>query len=89
MKRRGRPFRGALSGLLFGGFLGADLFVFGVVPLDSAVLTLAPVLGLAVGLVLGFTAPFGTAAPPTAAVAAAGGLAADAETDDEGASEPT
>lgn len=59
MKQHGRPVLGAISGFFLGLFLGLDLLFFGVVPLDSAVITVAPVLGLVLGLVLAFAAPFG------------------------------
>ena len=58
MKQRGRPVLGAISGFFLGLFLGLDLMFFGVVPLDSAVITVAPVLGLVIGVVLAFVAPF-------------------------------
>ena len=57
MKQRGRPIRGAIAGLFFGLFVSLDLVVFGVVALDSNLLVLMPVLGLAGGIALGLTAP--------------------------------
>jgi len=59
MRRRGRPVLGAIAGLLFGVFVGLDLWFFGVVPSDSIVLTVLPFLGLLLGLVLGLTGPIG------------------------------
>ncbi len=59
MRGRGRPVLGGLSGLLFGLFLGLDLFLFGVVALDSIVITLLVVLGLVGGIAAGFVAPLG------------------------------
>jgi hypothetical protein len=59
MKRRGRPVRGAIAGIFFGLFVGLDLFVLGLVPLDSPFLSILVVLGLLGGLALGLTAPFG------------------------------
>lgn len=73
-KRRGRPILGAVAGFFLGAFIGIDLLVFGVVPLDSVVLTIAPVVGLALGLGLAFAAPLrrgGNAAPSPAEEAAA------------------
>lgn len=52
--RKQRPVLGIISGLVFGVFLTADLALFGVVPLDSVVLTIVPVAGLVLGGVLGF-----------------------------------
>ena len=59
MKQRGRPVLGAVSGFFLGLFVGLDLLFFGVVPLDSAVITVAPVVGLVLGVVLAFAAPLG------------------------------
>jgi hypothetical protein len=59
MKRRGRPILGAISGLLLGLFLGLDLFFFGVIPLDSIVITALVVIGLVGGVALGLLAPLG------------------------------
>lgn len=58
---RGRPVLGAIAGFFFGAFIGFDLFVLGVLPLQSIVLTILPVLGVIGGIVLGRTAPFGGA----------------------------
>jgi hypothetical protein len=57
VKHRGHPIRGAIAGLFFGLFLSVDLVIFGVVALDSNVLALLPILGLAAGVALGMTAP--------------------------------
>jgi hypothetical protein len=68
MRRRGRPVLGALSGFCFGLFLGITLLSFGVLPLDSSLLSILPLLGLVAGLVLAFTAPIprrGASAPPS------------------------
>ncbi len=61
---KGRPFLGILSGFLFGLFLGITLFLFGVIPLNSDLLLILPILGIVVGLVMAWWAPFGK--PPTA-----------------------
>jgi hypothetical protein len=53
--RKGRPVLGAICGFLFGLFVGLDLLFFGIVPLNSIVLTILPVVGLIVGIVLGRT----------------------------------
>jgi hypothetical protein len=55
--RRGRPLMGASMGLLFGLFLGFDLALGGVVPLESPVLVALPVAGLVGGALIGFLAP--------------------------------
>lgn len=60
MERKGRPVLGGVMGLFFGLFVGLDLFVFGIVALDSVVITALPVAGLLAGVALGITAPFGT-----------------------------
>lgn len=49
----GRIIGTALLGLFFFLFIAIDLVVFGVVPLNSIVVTLLPLLGLVVGGVLG------------------------------------
>ena len=50
---RRRPVLGAVSGFVLGLFVAADLFFLSLIPLDSAVVTIAPLAGLVVGLVLG------------------------------------
>jgi len=55
--RRGRPLVGASMGLLFGLFLGFDLALMGVVPLESPLLVALPVVFLLVGIGLGMSAP--------------------------------
>ncbi len=55
---RGRPVLGAFAGFFFGLFLGLDLLFFGVVQLDSVLLTVLPFVGLALGIALAFWAPF-------------------------------
>jgi hypothetical protein len=44
-------------GLLFGLFLGFDLALMGVVPLESPLLVALPVVFLLVGIGLGMSAP--------------------------------
>ena len=56
---RGHPILGAVSGFLFGFFLGISLFLWGVVRLDSEWLVILPFVGLALGLVMAWWAPFG------------------------------
>lgn len=67
MRRRGRPVLGAVSGFFFGLFLGITLLSFGVLPLNSSLLSILPLLGFVAGLALAFTAPIprrGESAPP-------------------------
>lgn len=59
MRDRGRPVLGGISGFFFGLFLGITLLSFGILPLNSIFLTLLPIIGLVLGLVLAFTAPLG------------------------------
>jgi hypothetical protein len=55
---RGRhPIGGALAGLVFGGAIGGLLLMFAVIPLDSVVLLIAPIVGLVLGIVWGWSAP--------------------------------
>lgn len=55
---KGHPVRGALTGLLFGGFLTLFLLTIGVVPLDSILVIVLPVAFLLAGIGLGIGAPF-------------------------------
>lgn len=57
MRRRGRPVLGGISGFFFGLFLGLDLLFYGLVALDSILLTILPIVGLVLGVVLGLRAP--------------------------------
>jgi hypothetical protein len=56
---RGRPVLGAFSGFFFGLFLGLDLLFFGVIRLDSVLITILPILGLIAGIALARWAPLG------------------------------
>ena len=49
----GRIIAAAVLGFLFFLFIGIDLVLFGVVPLNSVVVTILPAAGLVVGGVLG------------------------------------
>lgn len=55
---KGRPVRGAVCGLLFGLFLSLFLLTVGVLPLDSILVVVVPVLFLVAGILLGVAAPF-------------------------------
>jgi hypothetical protein len=52
----GRTIAVALLGFLFMLFVAIDLVVFGVVALNSVVVTVLPVIGLVLGIVLGIMA---------------------------------
>ncbi len=54
---KGRPVRGAVCGLLFGLSLALFLLTTGVVPLDSILLIVLPILFLVAGIALGVGAP--------------------------------
>ena len=56
---KGRPILGVISGFMFGLFLGPTLFMWGVIPLHSELMWLLPLLGIVLGLVMAWWAPFG------------------------------
>lgn len=58
---KGRPFLGVISGFFFGLFGSIALFLFGVIPLDSHVVWILPIVGIVLGLVMAAWAPFGSA----------------------------
>lgn len=62
-RRAGRAVLAALLGLLFGTFLGLTLLLFGLVPLESLVLSLLPLLLLFGGIGWAIWAPLGGGAP--------------------------
>lgn len=64
MKRVSGALLGALAGLLFGVFVGLDLFLFGVLALDHAVVGIVPIVGLLGGVVLGAVSPLGRRRAP-------------------------
>lgn len=61
---KGHPILGIISGFLFGLFLGIALFLYGVLPLNSAWLWILPLLGILLGLVMAAWAPFGKGSEP-------------------------
>jgi hypothetical protein len=63
---RGHPILGGISGFLFGLFLGISLFLWGVVRLDSEWLVILPFVGLILGVVMAWWAPFGSAGDSSA-----------------------
>lgn len=56
---KGKPFLGMISGFFFGVFGGLTLFLFGVIPLDSHLLWILPIVGIVLGLFMATWAPFG------------------------------
>lgn len=69
MRFRGRPVMGAVFGFLSFFFLALDLLFFGVIALNSPLITILPVVGLVLGLVWAKFAPLGgkssgSTAPP-------------------------
>jgi hypothetical protein len=69
---KGRPILGIVAGFLFGLFGGVTLVLYGVIPLNSDLIWILPLLGLLLGLILAAWAPFGKghqpAEPPAPAV---------------------
>lgn len=57
---KGRPVLGAISGLFFGLAIAILLMQFGVRPLDNLSVIGLPLIGMGLGLLLAFTAPFGS-----------------------------
>ncbi len=64
---KGRPFLGLISGFFFGLFGGITLFLFGVIPLDSHLLWILPIVGIVLGLLMATWAPFGRSGEPRTA----------------------
>jgi hypothetical protein len=60
----GRPILGVIAGFFFGFLLGITLFLFGVIPLHSDLILILPILGIVLGLVMAWSAPFGGSEPP-------------------------
>jgi hypothetical protein len=54
--RVGRSIAVAIVGLFFMLFVAIDLVLFGVIPVNSVIVTILPLLGLVVGLALGLAA---------------------------------
>jgi hypothetical protein len=57
VRARGRPILGAINGLFLGLFVSLDLLFFGVIRLDSVVITILVAAGIVSGLVLGWCGP--------------------------------
>ena len=56
---KGRPILGAISGFFFGLLLFITLWLWGVIPLHSDLGIILPILGIVLGLVMAWWAPFG------------------------------
>ncbi len=59
---KGKPWLGMISGFFFGIFGGITLFLYGVIPLDSHLLWILPIVGIVFGLFMATWAPFGKGA---------------------------
>lgn len=66
MRFKGRPVLGAIMGFLFFFFVALDLVFFGVLPLNSAFITVLPLLGIVVGLVWAMLGPLPEKGSPAA-----------------------
>jgi hypothetical protein len=58
-KQRGRPIMAAIFGFLAGFFGAISLLAFGVIPLESILVTILPIVGLVVAFSLAMWAPIG------------------------------
>ena len=68
MKFNGRPVMGAIFGFLFFFFIALDLLFFGVIALNSALITILPLVGIVLGLVWAMLGPLsgrGAQVPPS------------------------
>jgi len=72
---KGRPILGMLSGFFFGLFGGVTLFLYGVIPLQSPLLWILPLVGIVLGLAMAAWAPFGKGPQPSAATTSGIGYA--------------
>jgi len=68
---KGHPVLGSITGFFFGLFLAVSLFLYGVIPLSSALMWILPLVGILLGLIMAAWAPFGKGAEPTPAPAPA------------------
>jgi hypothetical protein len=73
MRFRGHPVVGAIFGFLFFLFVATDLLFFAVIPLNSPLVTILPIVGIVVGLLWAYWAPLGKrgGTPPVATEPAA------------------
>jgi hypothetical protein len=63
-RRHGHPVWGGVTGCLLFLFVAADLLFFGVLRLNSPLLTILPVVGLFVGVGWGLLGPLGSRGSP-------------------------
>ncbi len=56
---KGKPILGAISGFMFGLFLGPTLWLWGVIPFHSPLIWILPIAGVVLGLGMAAWAPFG------------------------------
>lgn len=56
---KGKPLLGAISGFMFGLFLGPTLWLWGVIPFHSELIWILPLVGIVLGLLMAAWAPFG------------------------------
>jgi hypothetical protein len=68
-QRRRHPIWAAVSGFFLGLFVALDLLFLGVIPLNSVVITLLPIVGLVLFAVLGFMGPLRKKNPEPAVTA--------------------
>jgi hypothetical protein len=68
---KGHPVLGSITGFFFGLFLAVSLFLYGVIPLSSALMWILPLVGILLGLIMAAWAPFGKGAEPTPVAAPA------------------
>jgi hypothetical protein len=77
---KGRPFLGVISGFFFGLFGAATLFLFGVIPLDSHLVWILPIVGIVLGLFMATWAPFGSGRNAASSTPSSSSAAATPET---------
>jgi len=56
---KGKPILGAITGFMFGLFLGPTLWLWGLIPFHSPLIWILPLVGIVLGLVMAAWAPFG------------------------------
>lgn len=66
--RKGHPVLGGFAGFFLFLFVAVDLVLFGVLALNSPLITILPILGAVVGVLLGHFAPLGPKQAPVATV---------------------
>ncbi|MCP4968011.1 MAG: NAD(P)(+) transhydrogenase (Re/Si-specific) subunit beta [bacterium] len=59
-KRRGRPIMAAIFGFLTGLFAAVSLLAFGVIPIESILVTILPIAGLVIAFSVAMWAPIGS-----------------------------